>query len=183
MQLPEWAEGESRSRLSGPLPRRWAHVQSVAAEAERIAPAYGRDGVVLVAGAMLHDVGYAPELVDIGFHPIDGARHLRRLGVEERLCALVARHSCALQEASLRGLSVELADFADEASPLRDALWYCDAVTGPDGVRVTPEERWAEVEQRYGPEHLVTRFVREARPELMGAVERTRERLAAAGVS
>ena len=30
---------------------------------------------------------------------------------------------------------------------------------------------------------LVTRFVREARPELMGAVERTRERLAAAGVS
>lgn len=183
MDLVQWAECESRSRLRGSLPRRWAHVQSVVTEARQIAPAFGIDGEVLIAAATLHDVGYVPELVDTGFHPIDGARHLRRLGVDERLCALVAHHSCAAREATLRGLNVDLADFADEASPVRDALWYCDAVTGPDGTRVTPEDRWAEVEQRYGPEHLVTRFIQEARPELMGAVERTRERLAAAGLS
>ncbi len=31
----------------------------------------------LVAAAYLHDIGYAPELAITGFHPLDGARHLR----------------------------------------------------------------------------------------------------------
>jgi len=89
----------------------------------------------------------------------------------------------AAREAELRGLGRELADFEDERGAVRDALWYCDAVTGPDGQRLDPEERWAEVERRYGRDHVVSRFVREARPELMGAVKRTRERLRAAGFS
>ncbi len=80
MELVAWAEREARARLSRPLPRRWVHVQSVAAEASRIGTALGDEARVLVAAAVLHDVGYAPELVDTGFHPIDGARFLRRLG-------------------------------------------------------------------------------------------------------
>lgn len=93
MELVAWAEREARARLSRPLPRRWVHVQSVAAEASRIGTALGDEARVLVAAAVLHDVGYAPELVDTGFHPIDGARFLRRLGVDERVCTLVAHHS------------------------------------------------------------------------------------------
>lgn len=182
MGLPERAEEESRKRLSSSLPRRWAHVESVAAEARRIAPAFDGDGPLLIAAAVLHDVGYAPELRDTGFHPVDGARHLSRLHMPQRLCALVAHHSCAAREASMRGLWTDLEEFRDEASPVRDALWYCDAVTGPDGARVTPEERWTEIEHRYGPDHMVSGFVRAARPDLTAAVQRTRAHLASSGV-
>ena len=38
----------------------------------------------LVAAAWLHDIGYAPELVETGFHPLDGARYLRREGLMNR---------------------------------------------------------------------------------------------------
>src|SRR6266540_3850423 len=41
------------------------------------------------AAAYLHDLGYAPALVQTGPHPLDGARHLRALGLE-RLAGLVA---------------------------------------------------------------------------------------------
>lgn len=60
MELVAWAEREARARLSRPLPRRWVHVQSVAAEASRIGTALGDEARVLVAAAVLHDVGYAP---------------------------------------------------------------------------------------------------------------------------
>ncbi|WP_285488175.1 hypothetical protein [Amycolatopsis taiwanensis] len=40
----------------------------------------------------------------------------------------------------------------------------------------------AEIEARYGPEHLLTTFSRQARPELVGAVERTAARLRASGI-
>jgi HD superfamily phosphodiesterase len=47
------------------------------------------DGDVLVAAAFLHDVGYAPSLNRLGFHPGDGARFLRGHG-QDRLAYLVA---------------------------------------------------------------------------------------------
>jgi hypothetical protein len=40
---------------------------------------------VLVAAAWVHDIGYAPELLATGFHPLDGARYLTGLGVPERV--------------------------------------------------------------------------------------------------
>lgn len=42
------------------------------------------DRDLLVAAAWLHDIGYAPELRDTGFHPLDGARHLEALGAPAR---------------------------------------------------------------------------------------------------
>jgi hypothetical protein len=111
---------------------------------------------VLVAAAYLHDLGYAPGLVVTGCHAIDGARHLRELG-HERLAGLVAYHSAAWFEAELRGLTDELWEFADEASALTRLLTYCDMTTGPRGESFTLDERLAEVERRYGPDHLVTR--------------------------
>ena len=35
---------------------------------------------VLTQAAVLHDVGYAPDVAITGFHPLDGARHLSRSG-------------------------------------------------------------------------------------------------------
>ncbi len=82
----------------------------------------------------------------------------------------------------MRGLRAELEQFDDEASPTRDALWYCDMVTGPDGERLRFQDRVAEIQHRYGADDLVSRFIRSAQPELAAAVERTRARMRAAGI-
>jgi hypothetical protein len=50
-----------------------------------------------------------------------------------------------------------LAEFTDEDSALTRLLTYCDMTTGPHGEPFTLDERLAEVERRYGPEHVVTR--------------------------
>jgi predicted hydrolase (HD superfamily) len=163
--------------------RRWRHVQAVAAKAERIATALGPDGSLLVAGAWLHDIGYSPALADSGFHPLDAADFLRSAGVDGPLAPLVAHHTGAIYEAAERGLSRELARYPDEVDAVRDALWACDLTTGPDGQPVTLAQRLAEITARYGPNHLVTRAITAAGPELDAAVQRTQQRLDLAGTS
>ena len=79
------------------------------------------DREVLIAAAYLHDIGYAPELVVTGFHPLDGARWLRAEGYE-RLACLVAHHSGARFEAQLKGFAEALDAFAQEHSPTADVL-------------------------------------------------------------
>ncbi|WP_223839781.1 hypothetical protein [Saccharopolyspora pogona] len=69
-------------------------------------------------------------------------------------------------------------EFTDELGPLRDALWYCDMTTGPDGQRLTFEERILEVE----PGSVTRRFLAEGYDELEAAVQRTTRRLVAAGL-
>ena len=174
----------ARQQLAEALPRRWRHVEAVGLRSEEVGGyVVGEDAGTLAAAAWLHDVGYAPALFDTGFHPIDGARWLRSIGVSERVTALVAHHSCAWLEAAERGLVDQLrAEFPQEESPTADALWYCDLTTGPDGESLRVEERIAEIIARYGPEDLVTRFISRARPELVAAVRRTERRLADAGV-
>ncbi len=170
MTTSDWAASYAEELLS-PLGDRWLHVQGVARQARRIAPilpANERDE--LVAAAYLHDLGYAPGLVQTGLHPLDGARHLRALG-HERLAGLVAYHSGARAEAELRGLAAELAEFQDEASATSVALTYCDMTTGATGEPVTLAERLADIERRYGAGHVVTRSVRQARPELERCVQ------------
>ncbi|MEU7581996.1 HD domain-containing protein [Streptomyces sp. NPDC041068] len=163
--------------LSESLPRRWAHTQGVASCAGRLAPLLGTRAETLEAAAVLHDVGYAPPLVVTGFHPLDGARHLRTLdAVDDRVVRLVANHSFALLEAEERGLRAELADeFPLLDDPLLvDALVYCDMTTTPDGGRTTSEERVAEILGRYGKDSVVGRFIRRAAPEIHGSVGRVR---------
>ncbi len=173
----------ARDQLAASVPRRWRHVQAVAARAEAIGHVIGRDAKLLVAAAWLHDVGYSPDLAETGFHPLDGARWLRRIGFDAQVTALVAHHSCAWIEAGHRGLADELAaEFPPEESALADALTYCDMVTGPTGERMTVEERLAEIEARYASDDVVADFVRHARPELIAAVRRTEDRLKAADV-
>ncbi|MFU8854908.1 HD domain-containing protein [Micromonospora sp. SL1-18] len=156
-------------------------MQAVARKASSLAmfvPRPERD--LLIAAAWLHDIGYAPDLVDTGFHSLDGARWLLRQGFGIRLSSLVAHHSCASYEADERGLGSALAaEFDREESPTSDALWYADMTTGPDGQNFSATQRLAEIRFRYGPDDLVTRFWRKAEPELMKAIQRTEERMAA----
>ncbi|MFG1833600.1 HD domain-containing protein [Micromonospora chersina] len=176
----EEAESVAQDLLAESLPRRWRHVRAVAAKAHSLGPLVGQDGGLLVAAAWLHDIGYAPAVVDTGFHSLDGARWLLRRGFDRRLADLVAHHSCAIYEAAERGLGHALVtEFAQEASPVSDALWFADMTTGPDGQDFTVAERLAEIRSRYGPEDLVTRFWRKAEAPLLEAVRRTQDRLAA----
>lgn len=175
------ARSLARSHLADDLPRRWRHVQGVARRASQIAPAVAGSDDTLVCAAWLHDVGYAPAMAVTGFHPLDGARFLAASGVAKRLADLVAYHSCAALEAELRGLAAELTEFGNEHGPVRDALWYCDITTSPDGEPVAAADRIAEIKQRYGPGHLVTQFITLATPDLLAAVDRTEQLLARAG--
>ena len=166
-------------KLAEALPRRWSHVQGVTRQARSFRAVAGSEADLLEAAAILHDVGYAPDIAHKGFHPLDGANFLREIDAPDRLVHLVAHHSYAALEAELRGLSDELAEYRDEEGPIRDALWYCDLTTTPDGEEVDARDRIAEIQERYGPDELVTQFITSAAPELLAAVDRTRERLGA----
>ena len=173
----------ARDLLAEALPRRWAHVQGVARQADRVAAGLGEPGSALIAAAWLHDIGYADAVKDTGFHPLDGGRYLRRMGMDEEIVRLVAHHSCALLEAAERGLDGELAAEFPPGNPiLTDALCFADMTTSPDGEPVEPDDRLAEIQERYGSGDVVTRFIERARPDILAAVARTRERLAAADV-
>ena len=132
---------------------------------------------MLVAAAYLHDVGLAPELVDCGFHPIDGGRWLQTRGLD-RLAGLVAHHTGAAFEAEARGLGDRMDGFVDERSAVSDALAYVDLTTGPAGQAVSVAERLVDIERRYGPESLVVRALDDASTVLQAMVERTEQRLA-----
>jgi putative nucleotidyltransferase with HDIG domain len=168
---------EEAQRLVEPLGRRWAHVQAVADRAQEVCEATGLRPELLVSAAWLHDVGYAPELKVTGFHPLDGARHLRRLDVDETVVRLVAHHSCARFEATVRGLESELSQFSRPPAEYEDALCYCDMTNGPSGDRVEAPDRLDEIQDRYGPGHFVTRFVDAAREEILASVARVEDRL------
>jgi hypothetical protein len=128
---------------------RWTHVQVVADKARGLAAALlAEDADLLVAAALVHDVGYAPSLQRFGFHAVDGAWFLRAQG-QERLACLVAHHSGARLEAEERGLVEELAGFPVEDGPVMDALSFADMTTGPAGQPMTLDERIEEGQRRY----------------------------------
>lgn len=177
------ADAERRAgQLLGVGTARWHHSAGVASAAASLARMFTEeDAELLVAAAWLHDIGYCAELLDTGFHPLDGARHLRALGAPDRLCWLVANHTGAWAEAESRGLAALLAgEFPAEVSPLADALTYADITTGPAGQPLSAEERIAEILERYEAGHVVHRSIRQVAPELLATVRRVEERVAGA---
>jgi hypothetical protein len=137
------------------------------------------DADALVEAAYLHDIGYAPALAKSGLHPLDGARYLRARGAG-RLASLVAHHGAADEEAALRGLADELAEFRPDRGDAASLLDYCDLTIGPTGESMTLEERLTDVEARYGATDVVTVALREAHPRLERALATVEERLRAA---
>ncbi len=180
--LVEWAYPLAETLLAGPLPRRWKHSVGVAERARTIAPILGADAETLEAAAVLHDIGYSPDLAKTGFHPLDGARYLRDVArADERIVHLVAHHSCAWMEAEARGLRQELeGEFPRESADLNDALCYCDMNTTPDGMPTNPVDRVNEIAGRYGPDSLIGTFIRRAEPEILASTARVLGRVASA---
>ncbi|MFH8608254.1 HD domain-containing protein [Streptomyces sp. NPDC018029] len=180
LDTPQGA-AELAESLLPPLGNRWLHTQAAAARAREASPTVSdADRDLLVAAAWLHDIGYAPELRQIGFHPLDGARHLETLGAPLRLVRLVAHHSGAVYEAEQRDLSVELAEYEREDSEVLDALIYSDMTTGPAGQSFDFDRRMDEILVRYELGSEVHTAITKARPYLAAAVERTLARLNAA---
>lgn len=165
--------------LLAPLGARFEHTRQVAARAAELSSAVpDEERDLLVVAAWWHDLGYAPELIQTGFHPIDGARYLAAKGHSPRLCALVAHHSAATYEAEERGLTAELAEWPREEGPVPDALWMADMTTGPRGEAFDYTERLAEILRRYDAESIVGRAMTRAQPDIRAAIERTTARLA-----
>ncbi|GAA4895752.1 HD domain-containing protein [Actinomycetospora straminea] len=180
---PADAEEDAQRLLAEAIPRRWSHVVAVAQKARLIGRELGEDGELLETTAWLHDVGYAPSLAAIGFHPLDGAHYLRAHGAPRRVVDLIAFHSSAWAEAQEFGVADELAEFHDERTRTRDLLWYCDMTTGPDGTDMKFEDRMAEVRERYGPDHYVTRALDAGMDERLAAVQRSRNWLTSVGLA
>lgn len=146
----------------------------------RMSDAFVCDGHLAVrvgCAAWLHDIGYAPSLTVTGFHPLDGAHFLRKEGAPETVVSLVAYHSGAMIEAEERGLANELSAFLPPPESDLDALTLLDMSTGPDGARVDPIDRVAEILRRYEPDSPVHRAVTRSRNDLLGACDRARHRL------
>lgn len=156
-------------RLLSEVGDRYPHsacVATRAAEAARVLLSCSAAELV-TAAAWLHDVGYSPELVETGFHPLDGARWLRTNGVAESVCRLVAWHTSAFAEATERGMGgVLVAEFPrpDEMS-LRVLTW-ADLTSSATGHPCTVEERVAEILARYPSDSPVYRTITAARAEL-----------------
>jgi putative nucleotidyltransferase with HDIG domain len=178
--LASWAEQLARALLQESLPRRWAHSQGVAARARGLAPVLGADADLLEAAAWLHDIGYAPGLAFTGLHQLDGARYLRDAQhADAMVCRLVAHHSCAIIEAGERGLADVLSlEFEPAPYALSSVLTCCDMTTSPDGELVPVEQRLAEIHDRYGPGHLLSRSIQRATPMILGAVKQVHNRAA-----
>ena len=167
-------------RMHADQPRRLRHVLAVGATCRELADRLGlaprwRD--LITSAGYLHDLGYSPAIAATKFHPLDGARYLRAAGWEPA-ARLVAYHSAARYQARLIGLS--LAEFLPMRGLLRDLLDYADLRRGPDGQWMTPEERLAEIVERYGPESPVSQTARWRMRHGLGCCARIESRLARA---
>lgn len=165
----------AEEHLAGLEPR-WTHVRAVGRTAERLCREHGLSQD-LAAAAWLHDIGYGPQLVDTGFHPVDGARFLRRIGASNLVTSLVAYHSGATFEAEERGLVTELGEFKPPPTELLDVLVLVDMTTSPTGERLTVEDRLTEILGRYAPSDPVFRSVTRSAPVLRESAARAAARL------
>lgn len=178
--LRVWAQ-RTLADVEGLSEQRLRHIAGVARRADfaatRLVPNEERD--VVVSAAWLHDIGYAPGLIDTGSHSIDGALHLLRLGAPGNVVGLVAYHSAAEQEVAARRLSVRLADFPRPRGQLLDLLTYADMTTDPNGYETTAAERLDGILARYAKSDPVHVSVADARLKLLATVQRVQDMLAA----
>jgi len=81
------------------------------------------------------------------------------------------------KDSSPPGLADDLGrEFAPPPQLLADALTFCDMTTSPDGKHVHVTRRLAEIHDRYGSGHLVSRSIRRATPLILQAVDHVHAR-------
>ena len=174
------------------LPDRLAHSRGVARRAQfltlSVEPHQAR---LLVAAAWLHDIGYAAGLRETGFHPLDGARHLRAIRWPPAICNLVAHHSGARFVARVLELDRELDAYPFSQDAVSDALTVADQTTGMHGEAMTIEDRMHDMLQRHGPSDMLQRHGPDSanarahprrEPYLRAAAGRVAKRLDSIGV-
>jgi hypothetical protein len=170
--VPNSQAAATAGRVLAGMPKRLAHSRLVAqraTDASRVLS--GSWATALEAAGWLHDIGYSAELAVTGFHPLDGARWLRKEGWSSEVCRLVAWHTGALNEADLLGLDHELrTEFeAPPALPLSVLTW-ADLTSSPDGSPCTSEWRLAEILSRYPEDFVVHRAISAGIADLRSAV-------------
>jgi Cof subfamily protein (haloacid dehalogenase superfamily) len=162
-------------------PARIEHVLGVARTARELGPQLGLDRHQqdeLVTAALFHDIGYTEALHITGFHPVDGAVFLAHMGAPDTVVAAVLGHGAAAEDAEQRDILHDLYRDIPWGGPLGDALSFADLRTAPDGSRITLPERILSVEQRYGPDDLVSRITRGSAPTLGAIRDRVLARIA-----
>jgi predicted hydrolase (HD superfamily) len=183
--MPEQLIPEARDLVARILeddPQRLRHCAGVAARAQTLAVTVPPSAVaMLVASAWLHDIGYAPQLRDSGFHPLDGAVYLRREGWPAPVCDLVAHHSGSRFVAHIRGFDDRLREYEFVEDALSDALTVADNTTAPDGRVMMLDERLRDKLKRHGPETPNARANPERDDYIRAAARRVADRLAAVG--
>lgn len=159
---------------------RLAHTRLVAERARLasgLAPAPWRDAVALAG--WVHDIGYAPALVETGFHPLDGARYLRASGWPEEVFRLVAFHTGAATEAALRWPATGMGeDFDPPPSAALAVLTWADLTSSPTGEVCSAAERIEEILRRYEKASVVHRAVLQSREEFLETTGRVEAALA-----
>lgn len=175
MRTLDDAREVAKVHLAG-LGERWAHVLAVGRLAEALLDA-GRVDEQVVCAAWLHDVGYSPELLVTGFHPLDGARFLAEHGWPDKVVGLVAHHTGAMQEAVERGLVGELLALPHPSDEQLEEITLIDLSVGPGGSLTMPQARLDEILGRYNPDHPVHAAVERSLARLLDAAERARIRL------
>lgn len=159
--------------LADDLPRRWDHVQGVAKRAELFVDMVPNWNA-LASAAYLHDIGYAADVVDTGYHQLDGARHLRQLGWDEAVVNLVAHHSGAQIRAELAGLgAVYDTEFVRDDTLPHSQLQFCDMTVALDGSPTTVHERLADMRHRHRNNPVMMTFLDRHEKELVDMVART----------
>jgi hypothetical protein len=146
---PSQAQRLARTLLRGD-PDRIAHVLRAGQVAARVAVLFEdpEQAALVVAAATLHDIGYAPALRRRGFHPLDGALHLREAGYPDLLVRLVANHSQAPLHAGEHRAELER-DFPGAPAAMADALAYADLHSAPDGSPIDVADRLADIVRRH----------------------------------
>ncbi|QKE82760.1 HD domain-containing protein [Arthrobacter sp. NEB 688] len=172
---------EARQLAEGCLidshPRRWRHVEGVAARAQRLTNDV--DENPLVSAAWLHDIGYAPTVAYTGLHALDGAAWLASRNVDPMVVSLVAFHTGAEFEADERALLGELMAYARPPQQLLDTLILCDLTVSPVGTDTGVADRIAEIVARYGTSDPVHRAVLKSSEYLFACCARAASRTSA----
>jgi hypothetical protein len=138
----------------------------------------GRWRLAVADAAWLHDVGYSPHVTSTGFHPLDGARWLRDRDWPMATCRLVAWHTNAWVEGSLRGLDHELAvEFEPPPEMAANVLAWADLTSSPTGEEWSVGRRVRDILSRYPADSIEHRAVADAASALRRAAREVESRL------
>lgn len=175
-----WTVEECRAvafELVGDMHPRWEHLSAVGELAERLAERHPEVSMRVVQAAWLHDIGYAPSIAHLGFHPVDGASYLVKRHATAGVPELVAFHTGAPLEAEERTLTREFGAFSHPYDRELDLLTMCDLAVSPNGEPVLDVHRVEEILSRYGPDDPVFRAVTRSREGLLEASGAAKRRL------